>query len=117
MNEFKSLCKTINGKIKPICIITVDGGPDESPLHLKVIQNIIGHFLRYDLDGLYVVANAPGKSAYNRVERRMAPSSHGLFGVILQHDHFGSHLNSSEKTIDGDLEKRNFQHAGEIISQ
>lgn len=117
LKEFESLCKTINGEIKPICIITVDGGPDESPRNLKVIRNCIGHFLNYDLDGLYVATNAPGRSAYNRVERRMAPLSHGLAGVVLQHDHFGSHLNSSGKTIDEDLEKRNFKHAGEILCQ
>jgi hypothetical protein len=53
-----------------------------------------------NLDALFVACYAPGHSAYNIVERRMAPLSHDLSGLLLPHDHFGSHLNNSGKTVD-----------------
>ncbi|GBP50086.1 hypothetical protein EVAR_17347_1 [Eumeta japonica] len=51
------------------------------------------------------------------VERRMAPLSKRLAGVILPHEHFGSHLDDKGMTTDDDLEKRNFQHAGETLAE
>lgn len=117
LKEFESFCKTSNGAVKPIFMITVDGGPDESPRYQKVIRRNIEHFKIYDLDAVYVATNAPGRSAYNRVERRMAPLSHGLSGIILQHDHFGNHLDSSGKTIDEELEKQNFKYAADRLSE
>lgn len=98
-------------------MISVDGGPDENPRFRKVIGHAISHFKSYDLDAVYLFTNAPGRSAYNRCERRMAPLSRSLSGVILPHDHFGSHLNSQCKTIDSELEKRNFAYAGEVLSE
>ena len=59
----------------------------------------------------------PGQSAYNIVERRMAPLSHDLAGLILPHDHFGSHLNDSGVTINLDLEKLNFRKAGQLLAE
>ena len=44
----------------------------------------------------------------------MAPLSHDLADVILPHDHFGDHIDSSGKTIDKDLQKKNFFHAAEF---
>ena len=46
----------------------------------------------------------------------MAPLSHELSGVILPHDHFGSHLDSQRRTIDEDLELQNFQYAAEVLA-
>lgn len=46
----------------------------------------------------------------------MAPLSHDLAGLILPHDHFGSHLNESGVTINIDLEKMNFRKAGQILA-
>lgn len=89
-------------------IISVDGGPDENPRYEKVIHHSIDHFKKYNFDAFYVVTNAPGRSAYNRVERRMAQLSHQLSGVILPYDYFGSHLNTQGKTIDEVLEKKIF---------
>ena len=60
--------------------------------------------------------NAAGLSAFNPVERRMAPLSHDLVGIILPHDTFGNHLDSSGKTIDMELEKKNFHKAAEVLS-
>lgn len=51
----------------------------------------------------------------------MAPLSRALVGLILDYAHFGSHLNSSKKTIDENLERRNFDWAqkklAEVFSQ
>ena len=54
-------------------------------------------------------------SAFNPVERGMAPLSHDIAGLILPHDSFGSHMDANGKTIDEDLEKRNFCKAAGIL--
>ena len=59
---------------------------------------------------------APGRSVFNRVERRMIKFSKELSGVVLPHDHFGSHLNAKGKTIDKELKKK-FAYAGEILAK
>lgn len=69
-----------HGLPKPVLFLSVDGGPDENPRYPKVIKHAINHFLNYDLDGIFIFTNAPGRSAYNRVERRMAPLSRELSG-------------------------------------
>jgi hypothetical protein len=60
-----------------------NGGPDENPRYPKTIQAATILFKKYDLDALFVVTNAPGRSAFNEVERRMAPLSHELSGKLL----------------------------------
>ena len=107
----------INGLHKPIMIITVDGGPDENPRYNKTITCAIDYFCTNKLDALFVATNAPGRSAFNRVERRMAPLSHDIAGVVLPHDHFGSHLNSKGETIDKEMEIQNFSYAGKILAE
>ena len=69
------------------------------------------------LDALFIATNAPGRSAFNRCERRMAPLSKEMNGVILDHEHFGSHLDNQGNTIDPELELKNFEYAGEILSE
>ena len=64
-----------------------------------------------------MATNAPGRSAFNRVERRMAPLSRELAGLILSHDHYGSHLDSQGKTIDEEVEKQNFEFAGKTLAE
>ena len=66
---------------------------------------------------LSVACHVPGHSAYNTVERCMAPLSHDLLGLILPHDHYVSHLDSNSKTVDSDLEKANFKKAGETLAE
>lgn len=63
-----------------------------------------------------MATNAPGRSAFNRVERRMAPLSQELCGLILDHEHYGSHLDARARTIDTDLERQNFEHAGKTLA-
>lgn len=98
-------------------MISSDGGPDENPRFPKVISNRIKHFHDYDLDVLIILTNAPGRSAYNRVERRMAPLRRELAGLILPHDSCGSHLNNSGRTINKDFENQNFRKAREILAE
>ncbi|KAK3919263.1 Mitogen-activated protein kinase kinase kinase [Frankliniella fusca] len=106
----------VDGVVKPVLMISADGGPDENPRYKKVIQHGIEHFRKHDLDALFVFTNAPGRSAFNRVERRMAPLSKALAGLILPYDHFGNHLDSSGNTIDKGLEIKNFEHAGTVLA-
>lgn len=47
----------------------------------------------------------------------MAPLSRELVGVILPHNEFGDHLDGKGKTIDLELEKKNFAKAGEVLSE
>ena len=115
--EFAPIILTDDGSEKPIRIITCDGGPDENPRYEKTIDCAIEQFVQSNLDAIFVATNAPGRSAFNRVERRMAPLSRELAGVLLPHDHFGSHLDGQGKTIDDDLERQNFAHAGKVLGE
>ena len=40
-----------------------------------------------------------------------------MSGVLLEHEHFGSHLGDRGNTIDPQLELRNFEHAGKILGE
>ncbi|KZR95977.1 Uncharacterized protein APZ42_009943, partial [Daphnia magna] len=107
LKEFAEITRCgLDQLVKPIVIFTVDGGPDENPRYQKVIQIAIHHFVNHNLDGLFVATHAPGRSAFNRVERKMAPLSKELSGLILPHDHFGTHLVNSGRTIDDELEEK-----------
>ena len=75
---------TSNDLVKPIMIITCDGGPDENPRYQKTISCAIDYSCSYDLDALFIGTNAPDRSAFNRVEHRIAPLSHDLAGIILR---------------------------------
>jgi hypothetical protein len=102
--------------LKPILIIFSDGGPDENPRFPKTMIQAVDHFRRFDLDCFFISTNAAGYSAYNPVERRMAPLSRDLSGLILPHDAYGTHLDSQCRTFDKALELKNFQKAGETLA-
>ena len=108
---------TPEGPVKPILVVASDGGPDENPRFPKTLQVSAARFVAWDLDVYLSGTHAPHYSAYNRVERRMAPLSRELAGLVLPHDHFGTHLNASGKTIDHDLEKENFGKAAETLAE
>ncbi|GBP48061.1 hypothetical protein EVAR_85674_1 [Eumeta japonica] len=55
-----------------------------------------------------------GRSCFNRVERRMAPLSHQLSGLVLPYDSFGNHLDDQHYAMDDEL--RNFKIAGDILA-
>ena len=105
------------GKVKPIGMIFCDGGPDENPRFPKTLDVAIQHSKHYNLDALLISSHAPGMSAYNQVEKRMAPLSKALSGVLLPHEIFGTHLDSSRRTVDSELERRNFMAAGKILAE
>ena len=65
----------------------------------------------------FVATNAPGRSAFNRVERRMSNLSKELSGTILPHDRFGTQLDNNNNTVDEELELKNYEHAGEILAE
>ena len=95
-------------------IVTVDGGPDESPRYTKAIECAIDYFLSQELDALFLATNARSRSAFNRVEHQMVKFSKELSGVVVLHDKFGSHLNAKRETIDKELEKKKIGYGGEI---
>ena len=72
-------------------------------------------FKKHNFDMVIITMMTPGMSAFNPVERRMAPLSKQLSGIVLDHEHFGSHLQNN-KTIDIDLEKDNFAFAGKTLA-
>ena len=117
LDEFRESLFCDDGSSKPVMIITVHGGPDENPRNSKTVMCSIDYFVTCNLDALFVAMNASGRSAYNRVERRMAPLSHDLAGIVLTHDHFGSHLNSAGLRVDEDMEARNFAKTGQVLSE
>jgi len=80
--EFDMITKTTAAHPKPVFMITVDGGPDENLRYDKVICVAIHHFLENDLNVLLIATNAPGRSAFNCVERCMAPLSRELAGLL-----------------------------------
>ena len=57
------------------------------------------------MDAFFLATNAPGRSAFNRVERRMVKFSKELSGAVLPHDNFGYHQNAKGETINKELEK------------
>ena len=103
------------GQVKPILIQLVDGGGDQRPANTKTLKQAIANFIDYNLDAVFVATHAPSQSARNPVERRMAPLSRQLCGVILPYQHYGNHLDASRKTIDEDLEIKNFGRAATVL--
>ena len=47
----------------------------------------------------------------------MSNLSNELSGVILPHDHFGTHLDHNNETIDKELELQNLEYAGKILAE
>ena len=117
LEEFKQHVYQTKGEVKPLIFVSVDGGPDEAPKNNQPLVAWARSFEKYNLDAVFVFTHAPGSSAYNPVERRMAPLSKDTAGIILPFDTFGSHLNASNETIDTELEKKNFQAAGNVLSE
>ena len=84
---------------------------------MKIAIRKIDFFLEHDMDALFIATNATGRSAFNRVEQRMAPPIHELAGLILPHQHSGSHLAANGTTGDPELEQPNFAFAGKMLAE
>ena len=61
-----------------------------SRIHMLTLAVAISHFRKYNLNVYIAMTHDPGMSAYNYVERLMAPLSKVLAGVLLPYDSFGS---------------------------
>ena len=115
---------TANGETRPVFILRPDGGPDWNPRHQKNQAAFVKLFLDFDLDAVVIALHPEGlfipipegHSAFNPVERKMAPLSRELVGVIFDHQHYDVHLNSKKETIDDELERRNFAYAGKALA-
>jgi hypothetical protein len=114
-NNYYDEVLKINGQIKPIWILLVDGGPDENSHHMKNILQYCRMFHSFDLDYLSVRTHASGQLAYNLVEHSMVIHSQKLAGISLPIDKFGSHLNSQDQVVDSNLAMRNFRYASEAL--
>ncbi|XP_033215930.1 uncharacterized protein LOC117172256 [Belonocnema kinseyi] len=78
ISNFDIITKNSQGEVKPVLIMIIDGGPDENPRYPRIIATVIKHFKKYNFDGVFIATNAPGRSAFNIVKRRMAPLSNQL---------------------------------------
>ena len=78
-------------------IVIADGGPDWKLGNTNTINFGIDYFYKHNLDDYFAT---PGQSSLNQVERRMSNLSKEFSGVILPHDHFGTHIDNSNNTVD-----------------
>ena len=97
--EFKGSFRNSKNEEKRVMIVIVDEGLDENPRYEKTISCAVDYFNTYDLDTFFLVTNSPGRSAFNRVERRVAHFSKELSGVLLELEQFGAHLDDKGNTI------------------
>ena len=103
------------GQSKPIWIFSRDG--HDGPRFPTSRQTLIKLFKDHDIDYLIAACNAAGLSAFYFIERRTAPLSKELAGIVLPYDSFGTHLDENGKTIDDVKELQNFRKAGETLSE
>lgn len=91
--------------------------PTDFTRYPKTLHSAIGKFKRYNLDALFIIANAPAQPSSNVVERRLAILSQDLPGLVLPYDYFGQHLNLGGFTIDADLERTNIKKTGDVLAE
>lgn len=72
---------TANEAVKPVMIISVDNGPGMKPTSIKLVRAALHFFRKHNLDALFIFSYTPGNSAYNIIERRMAPLSLEIGGT------------------------------------
>ena len=117
LKKIQDAALTPNKDVKPLVFVSVNGGPDEAPKNQQALAVWARQFENNVLDAVFVFTHAPGTSAYNPVEKRMASLSKGTAGIIQPFDTFGNHLDASNKTIDSELEIKNFEAAGKILAE
>jgi hypothetical protein len=118
LKEFEKVAHDHLGRVKPIVIMSVDNsGLENNTRYSKTLVSAINKFKKHNLDALVIVNQAPEQTLFNVVERRLAPMSHDLAGLILPHDHFGTHLNNNGLTEHTELEKTNFQLTGNVLAE
>jgi hypothetical protein len=118
LKEFERTARNHVGTIKPIIVMSVDSlEPNDYTRLPTTLSSAINKFKKYNLDALFIITQAPGQTAFNVVERRLASLSQDLTGLVLPHDYFGTHLNPSGLTTDAELEKQNFKRTGEVLAE
>lgn len=86
--NFVTIIKYPSSKlVKPILIMLVDGEPDENPRYKIVMDMTIHHFVKQNFDAMFLATNVLGRRAFNRVDRRIAPLSREVSGLIIFHKH------------------------------
>lgn len=118
LKEFERTARNHIGEVKPIIIMNIDIiNPAEYTRFRKTLFLSIQKFKKYNLDVLLIVTQAPGQTAFNISERRLALLSHDLSGLVLPDNFYGTHLNISGLTVDAELEKINFKRTGETLAE
>ncbi|CAF0887164.1 unnamed protein product [Adineta ricciae] len=118
LKEFEKFARDHLGRVKPIVVINVDASNTENNTrYLRTLAAAIEKFKKNNLDALFILNQAPGQALFNVVERRLSPLSHDLAGLILPHDHFGTHLNDSGVTEHAELEKNNFKQTADVLAE
>ena len=108
--------KNPDGTYKPVIVKQSDSGPDEAARNPQTLAANIALFKKTSAECLIHYSFAGGRSAYGFCERRMAPLSADMAGLVLSHETYGSHLSKSGKTKDKELELRNFMAAQETLA-
>lgn len=88
--EFIKAIKFYNA-VKAVVVFALMEVPDKNWIHQKTLQVVVHHLLQNNFDAVFISGNA-GRSAFNRIERSMAPLSNRLFELTLLHEQYGSHL-------------------------
>ena len=116
--EFEKVARDHLGRVKPIVIVNIDAsGSENNTRYPKTLATAIDRFKRYNLDVLVMINQAPGQNLFNVIERRLSPLSHDLAGLILPHDHFGTHLSDSGHTENALLERENLKRTGDALAE
>ena len=117
LEEFQDAGTNPNREVISLMFISADGGPDDTPKNQQTLAVWESQFKNRNLHVTTVFTHAPGSSVYNPVERRIAPLSKNIAGITLPFDSFVSHLGVANKTLDINLEFKNFEAAGKILTE
>lgn len=77
---------------KLILLMETDGAQKEAPWYSKPLAVTVSLFNEFKLDVPLHGVNTSVLSAFNPVERHMAPLSHDIAKVVLPCDSFGNHF-------------------------
>merc|ERR1719450_1929400 len=117
LQEFQSSVNTEEALPKPVAIISIQGISEDSPRCSKVVSTAIDYFCTFDLDALYIVTTPSDNHLDKYIHKRMIPIAKDLCHVILPYEHFGTHYDGNNDTIDEELETLNYEKAGKVISE
>ena len=107
--------------LKPVLVITSDGGQDENPRFYGQVMSCTIMLLKLGLEHLILTTRAAGFSAMNAVEVSQSYITQLLAGSRIASDHYGSvrrRQDGEPRTEDDQLlEIKNHQHACERVTQ